>query len=73
MSKKDSMENKRKLVISCTMQISHYGPLREDSKKFKKKRTLQILECLLVSVLRNIDGKLYFVVSLQDSLHFLDY
>ena len=43
------------------------------TKKFKKKRTLQILEYLLVSVLRNIDGKLYFVVSLQDSLHFLDY
>ena len=43
------------------------------TKKLKKKRKLQILECLLVSVLRNIDGKLYFVVSLQDSLHFLDY
>lgn len=39
-SKKDSMENKRKLVISCTMQISHYGPLREDSKKFKKKENI---------------------------------
>ena len=43
------------------------------TKKLKKKRKLKILECLLVSVLRNIDGKLYFVVSLQDSLHFLDY
>ena len=43
------------------------------AKKLKKKRKLQILECLLVSVLRNINGKLYFVVSLQDSLHFLDY
>ena len=30
-------------------------------------------EILKKSVLRNIDGKLYFVVSLQDSLHFLDY
>ena len=43
------------------------------TKKLKKKRKLKILECLLVGVLRNIDGKLYFVVSLQDSLHFLDY